>query len=230
MGNWYPLAQRQSGPADKQGYTGTGQRTEKEGAICHSMVGSYEAAKRELMNPARRASWTFSILKDGRVMQHYGIRSVAWHGGSQPANERFAGIEHEGGFDPHDEPLTPMQVKSLTDLLAWLGDEFGWTEWKRLVTLWEHNEMTRFGSGPTACPSGRIPWTSLISSLEAGQEQGDEPMTDEERRAFDELKAKTSKIAAQQRAGGIFATIAGKALQGEQPSAEDKNQARFLLG
>ena len=166
MGDWYPLAQRQSGPADKQGYTGQGQRTEKEGAICHSMVGSYEAAKRELMNPDRRASWTFSLLKDGRRIQHYPIRSVTWHGGSRAANEKFVGIEHEGGFSPHDEPLTPIQFKALVELLAWLGDEFGWTEWTRQVTLWEHNEQTRFGSAPTACPSGRIPWASIITELE----------------------------------------------------------------
>ncbi len=60
--------------------------------------------------------------------------------------------------------------------------------------------------------------------------EGDEPMTDEERRAFEELKAKTAKIQAQQRVGGVFATIAGKALQGEQASRQDKNEARWLLG
>ena len=71
---------------------------------------------------------------------------------------------------------------------------------------------------------------TILADWWVEEDQGDEPMTDEERRAFDELKVKADRTAAQQRAGGVFATIAGKALQGEQPSAEDKNQARFLLG
>ena len=65
--------------------------------------------------------------------------------------------------------------------------------------------------------------------VEAWPEQEDE-MTDEERRAFEELKAKTAKIQAQQRAGGVFAAIAGRAFQGEPASRKDKNQARWLLG
>ena len=169
---WLPGVERQQGPFWKQGYLGIPRRPMEsiEGEVNHSAEGSMAALLGEIQNLTRAASWTFSILKDGRVMQHYGIKSVTWHGGSRDANDKFVGIEHEGGFSPHDEPLTSMQVKSLTDLLAWLGDEFGWTEWKRQITLWEHNEMTRFGSAPTACPSGRIPWASLITELEKEDE------------------------------------------------------------
>ena len=188
MSDWYPGAIRDEGPADKQGYTGTGQRTEKSGVIGHSMVGSYTSAKRELMNPARRASWTFSLLKDGRRIQHYPIRSVTWHGGSRYANEQFVGIEHEGGFSPHDEPLTPIQFKALVELLAWLGDEFGWTEWTRQVTLFEHNEMTRYGSAPTACPSGRIPWASIQTALDM-----EDDVDQEARDAIKALKTQHAK-------------------------------------
>ena len=56
MSEWYPLAQRQSGPADKQGYTGQGQRTAKSGAICHSMVGSYAAQAGRLVSSRTGAS------------------------------------------------------------------------------------------------------------------------------------------------------------------------------
>ena len=65
--------------------------------------------------------------------------------------------------------------------------------------------------------------------VEAWPEKGDEAMTDEERREFNELKAKVARIGALQRAGGIFATVAGKALQGED-AGEDADQARALLG
>jgi hypothetical protein len=34
------------------------------------------------------------------------------------------------------------------------------------ATLWEHREMTRFGSAPTLCPSGRISWPEVVHRLE----------------------------------------------------------------
>src|SRR2546427_10675753 len=34
------------------------------------------------------------------------------------------------------------------------------------ATLFEHNQMTRYGASPTACPSGRIPWAEIIPALE----------------------------------------------------------------
>ena len=34
------------------------------------------------------------------------------------------------------------------------------------ATLFEHNEMVRYGSDPTECPSGRIPWDRLLADFE----------------------------------------------------------------
>jgi len=33
------------------------------------------------------------------------------------------------------------------------------------ATLFEHREMVRYGSAPTACPSGRIPWDRIIGGI-----------------------------------------------------------------
>ena len=58
----------------------------------------------------------------------------------------------------------------------------------------------------------------------------EDEMTPEEKRRLAELEKKADDTAARQRVGGVFATIAGKALQGEQASRQDKNEARWLLG
>lgn len=42
------------------------------------------------------------------------------------------------------------------------------------ATLFEHNEMTRFGSRPTACPSDRIPWSTIITEAKKIIEQEDD--------------------------------------------------------
>lgn len=55
-------------------------------------------------------------------------------------------------------------------------------------------------------------------------------MTDEERKRLKDVEEAVALLKARQLTGGIYATIAGKALQGEQPSEEDLAQAKALLG
>ena len=64
--------------------------------------------------------------------------------------------------------MTASQTANDVALLKWMA-----LDWRRplttqdkTATLWEHKEMIRFGSAPTACPSGRIPWTTIIAALE----------------------------------------------------------------
>jgi N-acetyl-anhydromuramyl-L-alanine amidase AmpD len=71
------------------------------------------------------------------------------------------GIEHEGGFDPEDEPLTEAQRSESVALVRWLSKRHGFPLIRR-AGLWEHREVAP-ASAPTACPSGRIPWKYYIS-------------------------------------------------------------------
>ena len=151
----YPNAIQEPGPIDKQGYPGLAFNACR-GVVCHSMVGSYAAAKGELMNPNRRASWHFSVNKDGSVRQHYDSKAVTWHCGSTRYNGILIGIEHEGGLNPYNEPLTVPQRDASVALVQWLSLEHGFPMVRR-VGLREHNEVAP-PSDATACPSGRIPW------------------------------------------------------------------------
>lgn len=157
----YPLAVQEPGPSWKQGYPPVF-RNACRGVVCHSMVGSYAEAKARL-DSQDRASWHFSVLKNGTVIQHYQSDAVTWHAGTAQANQRYIGIEHEGGADTPatvSEPLTTAQREASTALVRWLALQHGFPRVRR-VGLWAHNEL--WG---TACPSQRIPW--------AEYEEGDE--------------------------------------------------------
>lgn len=159
----YPAAVWFAGPADKAGYPGIAVN-ECRGVICHSMVGSASAALARLVSDDR-ASWAFSVLQDGTVLQHYESNAVCWHAGSAVWNGRLIGIEHEGGaLGNVSERLTDAQRAASVALVRWLGQAHGF----RLIrdglakTLYEHNET----GYPTACPSGRIPWPAYTEDDE----------------------------------------------------------------
>lgn len=151
----YPYALQSPGPIEKQGYPGMAFNACR-GVVCHSMVGSYRAAWGELGNLNRRASWHFSVKQNGDVIQHYDSKLVTWHCGTKRYNGIYIGIEHEGGLNPHNEPLTKVQREASVDLVRWLSIEHGFPM-SRESGLKEHNEVAP-SSDPTACPSGRIPW------------------------------------------------------------------------
>jgi len=162
MLDWYPGAVVLLGPASKAGYPSVSVR-DGRGAVLHSMEGGLAAAHGVLSGPAQ-SSWHFSNPKVGPLEQHYAISRITWHGGSLGANRRYVGIEHEGVAG---EPLTASQIENDVALLGWLAenDVQPWSGLIRLDTLWEHNEMTRYGSKATACPSGRIPWQEVIDMV-----------------------------------------------------------------
>jgi Negative regulator of beta-lactamase expression len=157
----YPGAIMEPGHPAKVGY-GDHRYSIKKGAVIHSMEGWTPAAINMLKDPAQAVSWHFSITKSGAVYQHYDPDLITWHGGGLRANELFVGIEVEGQAP---EPLTDRQYDALAELLKWLAAQYGWPTWDRQVTLWEHRELGRFGSPPTACPSDRIDWQRLIDRL-----------------------------------------------------------------
>ena len=157
----YNVAEWVPGPLVK---TEPGSRV-PSGVVCHSAVG-YQGGLMSVLNGTRRASWHFSVLQDGTVWQHYDTLEVAWH--AQGANATCVGIEHEGGYQPADEPLTPAQLAASVKLVRWLAQEHGFGL-VRKQTLWEHNDWWQ-----TSCPSGRIPWDAYteedtVSEKEAAE-------------------------------------------------------------
>lgn len=116
----YPEAIWRPGPLTKQGYAAY-PRNLLQGVVLHSMVGWFAGAMAELDKLARRASWHFSVNQNGLVYQHYDTEAVTWHCGSAFWNGRLIGIEHEGGYNPKDEPLTPVQLLSSVKLVNWIS-------------------------------------------------------------------------------------------------------------
>lgn len=145
---WYPAAVIRPGPAWKQNASPLW----PQGAVLHSAVG-YEGGLYDVLDSNSPASWHFSILYSGIVIQHYDTTAQCWH--AQAANSFAVGIEHEGGFNPENEPLTPAQIASSVALVRWLGEahNFPLQRDEPGRTLFEHNQFH-----PKPCPSGRIPW------------------------------------------------------------------------
>lgn len=157
----YPLADYQPAPLFK-----TYQEVNKVlGVVLHSMEGGWDAARRRLMDNNQPVSWQFSVLKDGTVIESYPVESSCWHGGNKKVNTSLVGIEHEGVAG---EPLTGPQEAASVALVGWLAQECHFAL-KRppepSCGLWEHQEVVEWivpNAGPTACPSGRIPWEKYL--------------------------------------------------------------------
>lgn len=171
--DWYPLAVRRDGPSDKHGYVGAPEPNQKRGLVVHSAVGSLAAALNQLDSETARVSWTFTNPKAGQLLQHYPVGTNVWANGNLVPNVAFAACEHEGGPPGNEnEPLTDNQVDNLVRLILWLAETQAWPEMRRPrdsadmdAQLYEHREMGRFGSRPTACPSERIPWQTVLDRL-----------------------------------------------------------------
>lgn len=149
-----------------------------EGVLLHSAVGTLQGVINVVFGPAsNQRSVTGVVGKQGRAIQFYSVLQSPWANGNHEVNRRFLGFEHEGGADTPatvSEPLNQSQIDFdihvLKDLQAFKGADH--TFWKRptsstdkSASLWEHREMTRFGASATACPSGRIPWPTIIAGL-----------------------------------------------------------------
>ena len=158
---WFDWAERVPGHDEKV----NGNRNPASGFVAHSAEG-WEAYMRS--NPplppsvGGKKSWHLSNLVDGRLLQHYSIYSQCWASGSTFPNNNYVAMEHEGVAG---QPLTSKQTETTTRVLSELSTLVVWKP-VRQVTLWEHNECTRWGSDPTACPSGRIPWEEILRKLQ----------------------------------------------------------------
>lgn len=173
---WLNWALRDPAPEDKV----YAQRCAVLGFVPHSMEGIYRDARsrlfsreRDPQDPTRysrfaAASWHFSNLADGRLIQHYSVFASCWTSGARLPNTKFNACENEGN---QYQALTEPQVANLARLMRELAAFGHWTPRRptsptdMTATLYEHRECVRFGAEPTACPSGRIPWARLIGAL-----------------------------------------------------------------
>jgi hypothetical protein len=190
---WFDWMRREPGPPDKL-YS---QPNAVDFYVAHSAVGYYGGWAGRLFSTARDASGHYTpyaavsthgwIPYGGDCLQHYPLSASCWASGSREANTRGVAFEIEGGAPGNEsEPLTAAQRAALRrileDIAAWKGETNAY--WRRPVsgrdkdaTLYEHRECVRFGSGPTACPSDRIPWDELLADL-GGTPPPREPVSD----------------------------------------------------
>lgn len=220
MPEWAPFATRRNGPAWKVGYSCAGETGPKRGDVKHSAEGGWGGIH-SVLSGSRQASWHFTVGYD-RVEQHYPISAHCWHAGDTDndggvaANIDLVGIEHLGVAG---EPLTPYQVKMTVEISRFCAKQSGRSRYERfdgwspdergLWLLVEHNEVS---NQPTDCPSGRVPWASILQQLEEGED-----MADTEAR---------NRLAA----AGIFAQAQALALQGKKLPDGLEAKIRFLLG
>lgn len=173
---WFDWMIRDPGPLNK---TNGGINT---ASLCipHSAEGYWPHLQELLHSQARRASWMFSNLNNGRCYQHYSIYAQVWGSGSAYPNNNGVMWENEGVAG---EPLTAAQDANNIRIIREVSALKGWKPRRPInsadtrATLYEHNECVRFGSEPTACPSGRIPWPKYLAALEV-----DMPLSDQDKR------------------------------------------------
>lgn len=170
---WLDWAEREPGPADKV-YS---QPNAAIGYVPHSMVGylngwysrlfctdMYWDSGRQIYRytPYAAASVHGSVLYSGHVIQHYPLTASCWGAGSRYPNTHLVQFETEGGppGDEH-EPFTEGQLEAHLRIIRDISSWRGWRPRRPIdaadldATLYEHRESTRWGSEPTACPSGR---------------------------------------------------------------------------
>jgi len=175
METWLPFGVRHPGPVQKVGYAGGATRSlgEIEGEVKHSSEGTLAGALAVLADLKQTASWHLTIAKDGRVLQHYPLEAICWHAGlpgdrrldtSLIGNLTLIGEEHEGGGPGNmGEPLTAKQLAAsirISEFVRNVCPHVGASPPTRKVSLWEHRDLS-----PTSCPSGRIPWDTIIAPL-----------------------------------------------------------------
>ena len=166
---WLDWTIRRPGP----GWKVNGGRNALFGLAAHSAEGFEAGMYGELDKESRRASWHFSNLKDGRLVQHYSLFDQTWTSGAAWPNNNLVGMESEGIAG---QALTAEQLANVVRLLQELA---AFTHRPNLIRnperwgdadllLVEHCEAVRWGADATACPSGRYPWPEIITRVSSG--------------------------------------------------------------
>ena len=183
VNGWLDWAAKVPGPPEKV-YR---QPNSAKGYVPHSAVGFYGGWSSRLFDmtkvngrftPYAAASVTGWIAYDGQVTQHYDFTKSCWASGNFHANTNFIAFENEGGFNPHNEPLTPQQTSANIRIIQELSHWKGWepkrpvTDSDKTATLYEHNECVKlWGGHATLCPSSRIGWAEILAAFEETEDE-----------------------------------------------------------
>lgn len=114
-------------------------------------------------------TWHLSNLFVGPPVQHYPLTAQCWH--ATAANNNYIGVENEGDY-PKEPSLNANQIANAQRFIAEIAAWKGWIPSRPQSptdishTLWEHNEVVRLGGTSSECPSGRIPWGSILTPEE----------------------------------------------------------------
>jgi hypothetical protein len=142
-----------------------------KGVVFHSAEGWEPHITNLLMNGP--SSWHGTVTLDGTLSQHYSLLKRCWH--ATEFNQEYVGFEFEGVAGT---PLNAAQIATAQRIIADLTTWKGYAGAVRLpnppssapkdkLLLAEHNEVVWIGGSPTACPSGRIPWDTIMGQAPA---------------------------------------------------------------
>jgi hypothetical protein len=144
----YPDAEWFPGPAGKQGYAGHVNQNAMAGMVLHSMDGFWATGGTNILLNGS-TSWHFSILRSGKVLQHYELEAQTYHCGIASQNRRLIGIEHEAvhGFTHSTNNITEAQIAASVKLCQWIAAIPIAYALKRGETLFLHKDL-----GTSECP------------------------------------------------------------------------------
>lgn len=213
VNGWLDWCEHLPGPADKV-YSA---KNAGNGLALHSMEGyGYGGIHGRMNNTDRdpdgrytfyaQASWMFSLMVDGTLIQHYPVTASTWTSGNWLANTTLWGVEAEGKAGV---PLTPAQVQTVLRLWREYEAHTGKfaTREHPIRTLWEHNEVAMWAEpngGPTSCPSHRYDPAYVANAASPIEEDDMTPEEREEHRAILAILGGRNKVLAAERAGMDF--------------------------
>lgn len=175
------------------------------------------------LNSSSQVSSHWIVNGAGEKIRMVPDADAAWHAGQH--NPYAVGIELTQPLT--DTPYTDGHYRSLVEvcktypgvpvrfLAHFTNGGEGYTG--------HENSAQGLASGKSD-PGRQFDWNRFLEMMKE-----DDTMTDAERQELADLRAELNRLKALVHTGGIFMTVAGKALQGED-AGQDANEARALLG
>ncbi|MFI6906226.1 N-acetylmuramoyl-L-alanine amidase [Nonomuraea sp. NPDC050394] len=94
--------------------------------IIHDMEGYWRPSIDLLLNPARAASWHYSLRSnDGHIAQHIKTKDVGWQAGNWYVNAKSIGLEHEGFLAERGSWYTEAMYRTSAKLVRYLALRHG---------------------------------------------------------------------------------------------------------
>ncbi|WP_157250788.1 N-acetylmuramoyl-L-alanine amidase [Nonomuraea typhae] len=125
---WIPAKQAEL-PGGKYGNFDTSNRPFNQKVdyiIIHDMEGYWRPSIDLLLNPARAASWHYSLRSnDGHIAQHIKTKDVGWQAGNWYVNAKSIGLEHEGFLAEGAAWYTEAMYRTSAKLVRYLALKHG---------------------------------------------------------------------------------------------------------